>query len=53
MSKKYYDKLMTGTGQTKKTVQSKFASKMLASMGWKDGAGLGANMDGRTECIQV
>ena len=53
MSKSYYDKLITGTGSTAKTVKSKFASKILANLGWESGKGLGANEDGRTECIQV
>ena len=53
MSKKYYDKLMTGSGSTTKAVKSKFGSKMLAAMGWETGKGLGANEDGRLECIQV
>ena len=26
---------------------------MLGAMGWQEGKGLGAQMDGRTECIQV
>ena len=53
MSKKYFDKLVAGTGSTTKAVKSKFGSKILASMGWTEGAGLGANEDGRQECIQI
>lgn len=53
MSKKYYDRLLTGTGETKKEVKSKFAAKMMESMGWEKGKGLGKNEDGMTDCIQI
>ena len=29
MSQKYYDRLLTGTGETNKEVKSKFGTKML------------------------
>ena len=53
MSKKYFDKLMTGTGSTTKTVKSKFGSKLMESMGWSEGKGIGKNEDGMKECIQI
>ena len=53
MSKKYFDKLMTGTGSTTKTVKSKFGEKLMAQMGWSQGKGLGKKEDGMKECIQV
>ena len=53
MSKKYYDRLLTGTGETSKEVKSKFGQKMLEQMGWQKGKGLGRNEDGMTECIQI
>lgn len=53
MSKKYYDRLLTGTGETKKEVKSKFGTKMMESMGWEKGKGLGKNLDGMTDCIQI
>ena len=53
MSKKFYDKLALGTGTSNKEVKSKFGSKIMAQLGWQAGKGLGANEDGRKECIQV
>ena len=53
MSKKYYDRLLTGTGETNREVKSKFGQKMLEQMGWQKGKGLGRNEDGMTECIQI
>lgn len=53
MSKKYYDRLLTGTGETKKEVKCKFGTKMMESMGWEKGKGLGKNLDGMTDCIQI
>lgn len=53
MSKKYYDRLLTGTGETKKEVKSKFGTKMMEMMGWEKGKGLGRNEDGMTDCIQI
>ena len=44
---------MTGTGETKKEVKSKFGTKMMESMGWEKGKGLGKNLDGMTDCIQI
>lgn len=51
MSKKYYDRLLTGTGETSKEVKSKFGLKMLEQMGWAKGKGLGKNEDGMVDCI--
>ena len=53
MSRKYFDKLMTGTGSTSRTVKSKFGSKIMEQLGWNEGKGLGKNEDGMKECIQV
>ena len=53
MSRKYYDKLMTGTGSTTKEVKSKFGEKIMAQLGWETGKGLGKNEDGMKDCIQV
>ena len=51
MSRKYFDKLIQGTGSTTKKVKSKFGEKLMAKMGFKEGEGLGLNGDGRVECI--
>ena len=53
MSKKYYDRLLVGTGQTSKEVQSAYGEKLMAKMGWKKGDGLGKTMTGITDCIQI
>ena len=53
MSKKYYDRLLTGTGETTKEVKSKFGEKMMAKLGWAKGEGLGKNKDGMVDCVQV
>ena len=53
MSKKYFDKLVTGSGSTTKKVKSKFGEKIMAQMGWEDGKGLGKNLHGLHEPIQV
>ena len=44
MSRKYYDRLLVGTGATTKKVESKFGEALMAKMGWKKGDGLGKNM---------
>ena len=53
MSKKYFEKLMVGTGSTTKVVKSKFGAKIMEQMGWSDGKGLGKAEDGMKDCIQV
>ena len=51
MSKKYFDKLMLGSGKTNKMVKSKFGEKIVAQLGWEQGKGLGKKEDGLKECI--
>ena len=53
MSRKYFDRLLTGTGATSKKVESKFGEAMMKKMGWKAGDGLGRKMDGIIDCIQI
>ena len=53
MSKKYYEKLLAGTGKTSKVVKSKFAEKLMMNMGREQGKGLGKHETGMKECIQV
>ncbi len=53
MSRKYFDKLMTGTGVTDKKVKSSLAEAMMRKMGWSEGKGLGKNEDGEAEVLQI
>ena len=36
MSRKYFDKLMTGTGVTDKKVKSSLAESLMKKMGWTE-----------------
>ena len=51
MSKKYFEKLMIGSGSTTKEVKSKFGEKIMAQLGWESGKGLGKKEDGMKDCI--
>ena len=53
MSRKYYDKVLSGSGTSSVKVKSAFGSKILAKYGWKEGQGLGSSMSGVEECVQV
>ena len=53
MSKKYFDKLLTGTGTTNKEVKSKYGEKLMKSLGWDKGKGLGKNESGMLGCVQI
>ena len=53
MSRKYFDRLLTGTGETSKEVKSKFGMKIMQGMGWEQGKGLGKSEDGMRDCVQI
>jgi hypothetical protein len=36
MSRKYFDKLMTGTGVSDKKVKSSLAERLMMKMGWQE-----------------
>ena len=65
MSRKYFDKLMTGTGVTDKKFKSSLAERLMKGMGWEEyifllssffcirGKGLGKKEDGNVEVLQI
>ncbi|TNV75709.1 hypothetical protein FGO68_gene16878 [Halteria grandinella] len=53
MSRKYFDKLMTGTGVSDKKVKSSLAETLMKKMGWSEGKGLGKHETGETEVLQI
>lgn len=53
MSRKYFDKLMTGTGVTDKKVKSSLAESLMKKMGWSEGKGLGKKEDGDVDVLQI
>ena len=53
MSRKYFDKLMTGSGTSNQKVKSKFGEAMLKKMGWQDGKGLGKESNGKLITIFI
>jgi hypothetical protein len=53
MSKKYYEKILAGSGTSSVKVKSAFGEKILAKFGWKEGQGLGSSMSGVSECVQI
>ncbi|CAD7938770.1 unnamed protein product [Amoebophrya sp. A25] len=53
MSKKYFEKLARGSATSSKEFKSDFGLKILKKFGWDEGKGLGANLDGRQDCIQI
>jgi hypothetical protein len=53
MSRKYYDKVLSGSGTSSVKVKSVFGAKILAKYGWKEGQGLGSSMNGAEECVQI
>jgi hypothetical protein len=53
MSSKYFAKLAKSSGTSNKKFESAFGMKILKSMGWEEGKGLGENLDGSTECVRM
>ncbi|CEL94736.1 unnamed protein product [Vitrella brassicaformis CCMP3155] len=53
MSRKFYDRLLSGSGVQSKPFKSSFGEVMLKKMGWKEGNGLGREQQGTTSCLQI
>ncbi|PHJ24213.1 g-patch domain-containing protein [Cystoisospora suis] len=53
MSKKFYDRMLKGTGVTSRPFHSAFAASIMKKFGWEEGKGLGRNEEGRTDCLQI
>lgn len=53
MSKKYYERLSKTAGTSKTAFSSDFGLKILKKFGWEEGKGLGRDLDGTTEHVQV
>lgn len=53
MSKKYYARVLKGTGVQEKRFESKFGSSILQKFGWHAGDGLGKQNDGAANPVQI
>lgn len=53
MASKYRDRIVQSSGISNKRVECEYATKLMLSMGWKEGNGLGKNQHGTKDCIQV
>ena len=53
MSKKFYDRILSGTGACSNESAPPVGAKILAKFGWKNGDGLGVKKQGITKCIQI
>lgn len=53
MSRKYNERVLYGSGVSAKRFHSTLGESILSKFGWKDGDGLGKNMDGKKEPLQI
>ena len=53
MSKRYYERLAKGSAVSKKEFRSDFGLKILKKFGWEEGKGLGRDLDGQNDCVQI
>ncbi|PFH31365.1 G-patch domain-containing protein [Besnoitia besnoiti] len=53
MSKKFYDRVLKGSGVQSRPFHSSFGAAILKKFGWEEGQGLGRENSGRTDCLQI
>lgn len=53
MSKKYYERVLRGTGVQSKKFHSSFGASILKKFGWEDGDGLGKERTGMLDPLQI
>jgi Pin2-interacting protein X1 len=53
MASKYRDRLLENSGVSNIRFECDYSKKLMVSMGWKEGSGLGKNQSGVKDCVQV
>lgn len=53
MSKKYYERILKGSGVQSRKFKSSFGSSILKKYGWEDGEGLGKERTGTVDPLQI
>lgn len=53
MADKFRERLLQSSGVSNRRVESEYAKKVMAQMGWKEGNGLGKNQHGSKDCVQI
>jgi Pin2-interacting protein X1 len=53
MASKYRDRIVQSSGVSNIRFNSEYSKKLMVSMGWKEGNGLGKNQQGTRDCVQI
>lgn len=53
MASKYRDRIVQSSGVSNIRFESEYAKKLMVSMGWREGNGLGKNQHGTRDCVQI